>query len=262
MAFAALPILGHGFTLLPMMQQLAANGLAKTRDSGGSVIDLIMHADPVVKAVMGILALASIWSWAVAIDKWFTIQAAKGRAKRFESQFWSGGALEDMSDRVGDKTSDAMARIFVAGSREYRDAARARTSVTEPQANAMIERARAQMNVAVQRESTRLESGLQTLAIVASSAPFIGLFGTVIGIMNAFSAIGAQQQTNLAVVGPGIAEALLATAIGLGAAVPALVFYNKFSGDIGKFTERLDLFAQEFTVRLSRRLSGGREDDR
>ena len=257
MAFASLSAL----TFLPLHQMASAGGgIAKTRDQSTSAIDLMLHADPVVQAVMATLALASIWSWAVAIDKWFTVQAASGRAKRFESQFWSGGPLEDMSERVTEKTSDAMARIFVAGSREYRDAARARTALTEPQANAIIERARAQMNVAVQRESTRLESGLQTLAIVASAAPFVGLFGTVIGIMNAFSAIGAQQQTNLAVVGPGIAEALLATALGLGAAVPALVFYNKFSGDIGKFTERLDLFAQAFAIRHSRRLSGGRED--
>jgi biopolymer transport protein TolQ len=150
--------------------------------------------------------------------------------------------------------------VFVAGSRVWREARRASATTTETQASAMVERARAQMQVAVGRETMRIESGLQTLAIIASSTPFIGLFGTVIGIMNAFNAIGSQQQTSLAVVGPAIAEALLATGMGLGAAIPALIFYNKFASDVGKFTERLDMFAQEFAVRLSRRLVGGRDD--
>ncbi len=120
------------------------------------------------------------------------------------------------------------------------------------------------MGVAVNRESMRMESGLGTLAIIASSTPFIGLFGTVIGIMNAFRDIAGRGETNLAIVAPGIAEALFATAAGLGAAIPALIFYNIFSGDVSKFTERLDNFAQEFSVRLSRRLSqpGGDREER
>jgi biopolymer transport protein TolQ len=135
-----------------------------------------------------------------------------------------------------------------------------RGAVTETQTAAAIDRARAQMAVAVNRETLRLESGLSTLAIIASSTPFIGLFGTVIGIMNAFREIAAQGETNLTVVAPGIAEALFATALGLAAAIPALVFYNKFTGDVGRISDELDNFSQEFAVRLSRRSADRRDD--
>jgi len=144
-----------------------------------------------------------------------------------------------------------MARVFSAGAREWRDARRAGQSSED--SKAMIERARSQMDVAVNRETMRMESGLSTLAIIASSSPFIGLLGTVIGIMNSFRDIAARGETNLTVVAPGIAEALFATAMGLGAAIPALIFYNKFSGDISAFSERMANFAQEVSVRLSRR---------
>ena len=161
--------------------------------------------------------------------------------------------------RSSDRGSDAMARVFAAGVREFREARRPK-EMNDQQNAALVERTRAQMQVAVNRESMRLESGLGTLAIIASSTPFIGLFGTVIGIMNAFRDIAGRGETNLAVVAPGIAEALFATAAGLGAAIPALIFYNMFSGDVSKFTERLDNFAQEFAVRLSRRLTERRDD--
>jgi biopolymer transport protein TolQ len=216
-----------------------------------SLFALFMSADPIVKGVMLILAVASIWSWAVAIDKWFGVMAARSRARRFEHAFWSGQPLEDSSDRVSDRASDAMARVFSAGAREWRESRRGGQAPEE--ANAMVERAKAQMDVAVNRETLRMESGLSTLAIIASSSPFIGLLGTVIGIMNSFRDIAARGETNLTVVAPGIAEALFATALGLGAAIPALIFYNKFSGDISAFSERLNNFAQEVAVRLSRR---------
>jgi biopolymer transport protein TolQ len=225
-----------------------------------SLLSLFLKADPIVQAVMAILAIASIWSWAVAIDKFLGVGGANGRAKRFENAFWAGAPMDEMSDRVTEKSSDAMARVFAAGSREWRDTGRRSRDITEQQAAGIVERARAQMQVAVSRESQRMESGLSTLAIIASATPFIGLFGTVIGIMNAFRDIAAARETNLAVVAPGIAEALFATALGLGAAIPALIFYNKFSADIGKFTERLDNFAQEFAVRLQRRLTERRDD--
>lgn len=216
-----------------------------------SLIALFMAADPIVKGVMVVLAIASIWSWAVAIDKWFGVGAARARARRFEHAFWSGQPLEDASDRVSDRASDAMARVFSAGAREWRESRRGNQTADEAQA--MVERAKAQMDVAVTRETLRLESGLSTLAIVASSSPFIGLLGTVIGIMNSFRDIAARGETNLTVVAPGIAEALFATALGLAAAIPALIFYNKFSGDISAFSERMTNFAQEVAVRLSRR---------
>jgi biopolymer transport protein TolQ len=216
-----------------------------------SLIALFMSADPIVKGVMIVLALASVWSWAVAIDKWFGVGAARSRARRFEHAFWSGQPLEDTSERVSDRAADAMARVFSAGAREWRESRRGNQGPEEAQA--MVERARASMDVAVNRETQRLEAGLSTLAIIASSSPFIGLLGTVIGIMNSFRDIAARGETNLTVVAPGIAEALFATALGLAAAIPALIFYNKFSGDVSTFSERLANFAQEVAVRLSRR---------
>jgi biopolymer transport protein TolQ len=228
-----------------------------------SLIALFLRADLIVKAVMSILLIASVWSWAVAIDKWFGLGGAKSKAKRIESAFSAGQSLDGIGDRPSTRGSDAMARVFAAGLREWRDARRPK-DLTEQQSNALVERTRAQMGVAVNRESMRMEAGLSTLAIIASSTPFIGLFGTVIGIMNAFRDIAGRGETNLAVVAPGIAEALFATAAGLGAAIPALIFYNMFSGDVSKFTERLDNFAQEFAIRLSRRLSqpGGEREER
>jgi biopolymer transport protein TolQ len=221
--------------------------------------ELFQQADPIVQAVMIVLVIASLWSWGVAIDKWFAVANANGKAKRFESAFWSGhSSLEDLSARSADKASDAMARVYIAGADEWRDARRTGVS-GDSQAAAALERARIQMQVAGNRETARMESGLGTLAIIASASPFIGLFGTVIGIMNAFTEIAARGETNLTVVAPGIAEALFATGLGLLAAIPALIFYNKFAGDIARFSERLDNFSQEFAVRMSKRLSERRD---
>jgi biopolymer transport protein TolQ len=230
---------------------IGQSGLAEITNEDYSLISLFVRADPIVQGVMIVLAIASIWSWAVAIDKWFGVMGVRSRAKRFENAFWSGQPLEDQSDRVSNSTSDAMARVFAAGAREWREARRAGGE----DAKAVLDRAKAQMEVAVNRETLRLESGLSTLAIIASSAPFIGLLGTVIGIMNSFRDIAARGETNLTVVAPGIAEALFATGLGLGAAIPALIFYNKFSGDISSLSERLTNFAQEVSVRLSRRMT-------
>lgn len=225
-----------------------------------SLIALFLRADPIIQAVMGILLICSVWSWAIAIDKWLGLGGAKGRAKKIENQFWSGTPIEEMGERgVSEKGADAMARVVTAGTRELRDLRRGSVA-SESQVNMIVERARAQMGVAVGRETARLEGGLSTLAIVASATPFIGLFGTVIGIMNSFRDIAARGETNLTVVAPGIAEALFATAMGLAAAIPALIFYNIFSSDVAKFAERLELFAQEFVVRLSRRLTDRRDD--
>jgi biopolymer transport protein TolQ len=224
-----------------------------------SLISLFLKADIIVQVVMVMLAAASFWSWVVAVDKAMAIGGVNARARKFENAFWSGQSVEDAGERMSDHPSDAMARVFSAGSREWREMRRVK-DISDQQASALLERARAQMEVAVSRETGRLETGLITLAIIATATPFIGLFGTVIGIMNAFRDIAAARETNLAVVAPGIAEALFATAMGLWAAIPALIFFNKLSGDIGKFTERLENFAQEFQVRLSRRLSERRDD--
>ncbi len=223
-----------------------------------SLINLFMEADIIVKAVMVILLVASVWSWAVAIDKWFSLMGANAKASRFENAFWSGQPLDEMTERSSRNSGDAMARVFAAGATEWRDARRV-TSPSGADLSAIVDRARSQMSVSAGRESIQMEKGLSTLAIIASASPFIGLLGTVIGIMNAFRDIAAQGETNLTVVAPGIAEALFAPAMGLAAAIPALVFYNKFSGDIAKFGERLDMFSQEFAVRLDKRLRERRE---
>ncbi|RYG32551.1 MAG: protein TolQ [Burkholderiales bacterium] len=224
-----------------------------------SLMALFLRADIIVKAVMAILALASVWSWAVAIDKWLSVGGAKSRAKRLEQSFWSGQPMEDMDGRVSEKSSEAMARVFAAGAREWREG---RRTGGADEAQAIMQRTTAQMDVAVSRETSRMESGLSTLAIIASSTPFIGLLGTVIGIMNSFRDIAAKGETNLTVVAPGIAEALFATALGLFAAIPALIFYNKFSADISSFSERMQNFAAEVSVRLSRRLANPSSDRR
>jgi biopolymer transport protein TolQ len=236
------------------MPEALPNALA-TQDF--SLLALFVRADLIVQIVMGILALSSVWSWAVAIDKWFSVSGARARAKRFEQAFWAGQPLDDINERVTEKPAEAMARVFSAGAREWRESRRGAPG--DETNKAIVERASLQMDVAVSRETARMESGLSTLAIIASSSPFIGLFGTVIGIMNSFREIASQGETNLTVVAPGIAEALFATGLGLFTAIPALIFYNKFSSDIGAFSERMGNFAQEVSVRLSRRLNDRRE---
>jgi biopolymer transport protein TolQ len=217
-----------------------------------TVLTLFLQADPVVKGVMLILAVASIWSWAIAVEKWLQFGDLEQNARRFEREFWSGRSLDEMEDRT-DKPRDALARVYAAASREWREARR--MGAAGENAQLMLDRVDRLMQAQVSRELGRASRNMSVLATVAASAPFIGLFGTVWGIMNAFTNIAAQQQTNLAVVAPGIAEALFATALGLVAAIPAVIFYNKFSGDLERFGDRLETFSDEIAARLSRRLS-------
>ncbi|MET0183151.1 MAG: protein TolQ [Caulobacterales bacterium] len=214
---------------------------------------LFQEAGWVVKGVMLILAGASIWSWAVAVDKWLQFGDLDNQAKRFERAFWSGQSIEELDDRVSDKPRDALGRVFAAMSREWREARRA-GSITPMAVELLQSRVDRLMQAQVAREVARAGKGLGVLATVGATAPFVGLFGTVWGIMTAFTDIAREQQTNLAVVAPGIAEALFATALGLVAAIPAVVFYNKFSGDLDRFADRLENFADEASARLSRRL--------
>jgi biopolymer transport protein TolQ len=214
---------------------------------------LFQDADPVVKLTMLFLGIASIWSWAVAVDKWLQFGDLDSQARKFERAFWSGQSFDEMDDRTSDRPRDALGRVFAAGVREWREARRL-PSGSEAVAQVM-ERIDRLMSAQISREMQRASRNLGVLATVGASAPFIGLFGTVWGIMNAFTNIAREQQTNLAIVAPGIAEALFATALGLVAAIPAVIFYNKFTGDLDRFGDRLDTFSDEIAARLSRRLS-------
>ena len=216
-----------------------------------TILSLFLQADPVVKGVMLILAVASIWTWAVAVDKWLQFGDLESHARKFEREFWSGRSLDDLDG--GDRPRDALSRVYAAAAREWREARRA--GAPADNAQLMLDRVDRLMQAQIAREMQRASKSLGLLATVGASAPFIGLFGTVWGIMNAFTNIAQQQQTNLAVVAPGIAEALFATALGLVAAIPAVIFYNKFTGDLDRFGDRLDTFSDEVAARLSRRLS-------
>ena len=214
---------------------------------------LFLGADPVVKGVMLILGLASVWSWAIAVDKWLQFGDLDTHARRFERAFWSGRSIEEVDDSASDKPRDALARVFAVASREWREARRA--GLTPEAVTMLLERCDRLMSAQISREMQRASRSLGVLATVGASAPFVGLFGTVWGILNAFRNIAQQEQTNLAVVAPGIAEALFATAMGLAAAIPAVIFYNKFTGDLDRFGDRLDTFSDEVAARLSRRAS-------
>lgn len=218
-----------------------------------TIWNLFIEADPVVKAVMLMLAAASIWTWAVAVDKWMQFNELDAQSRRFEREFWSGRSLEEIDDRGGERPKEAMARVFAVAAREFREARR--IGVAADGVQQMLDRVDRLMQAQISRELGRASRSLGVLASVGASAPFIGLFGTVWGIMNAFTNIAIQQQTNLAVVAPGIAEALFATAMGLIAAIPAVIFYNKFTGDLDRFGDRLDTFGDEVAARLSRRMA-------
>ncbi len=221
-----------------------------------SILSTFLRADWVVKLVMVGLALASLWSWGVIIDKAFRIVALNRAADRFEDEVGSGRPLEEIAAAQGENPRHALPRMLQAAMREWREV-RTRGAVGEGQAALLIQRIDRQLDAAIARESRRVEEGLGTLAIVATASPFVGLFGTVWGIMTAFQAIAIQKNTNLSVVAPSIAQALFATAIGLAAAIPAYIAYNKFSTDAGRYTGRLESFADDLAAAVARRLAGG-----
>jgi len=215
-----------------------------------SLLGLFLQADIVVKLVMLMLVVASVWVWAIVFEKVTSLRRASRAADAFEDRFWSGGSLDELHEVEGAKPAHPMAAVFGAAMTEWRRSTRAAgADIARGFARERVERA---MNVTIQREMEALEKWMIFLASVGSTAPFIGLFGTVWGIMNSFSAIATMQNTNLAVVAPGIAEALFATAIGLIAAIPAVLAYNKISNDMGRFASRLEGFATEFGAILSR----------
>jgi biopolymer transport protein TolQ len=216
-----------------------------------SFLDLFLKADWIVKAVMIGLALASVWSWAVAIDKWLQIRKLEAGARIVEAALAEGRGIDAIEESA--KPGDAMARVVAVGMAEARLARRI-PNQTEAGLGRAIERMERVMQAASAREMARAERGLAILATIGSSAPFVGLFGTVWGIMNAFRGIAQSRDTNLAVVAPGIAEALFATALGLVAAIPAVIFYNWLAGSLDRFATRLDALSDDVIARVSRRL--------
>ena len=211
---------------------------------------LFMQAGFVVKLVMLGLMSASVWTWAIVVDKTISYRKARLMQDAFEQTFWSGQSLEELYRGLSERPTSGMSSIFVSAMREWKKSFE-RGARSPIGLQMRIDRA---MDVTLSRESEILEARLGSLATIGSAAPFVGLFGTVVGIMTSFQAIAGSKSTNLAVVAPGIAEALLATAIGLLAAIPAVIAYNKFSADAGKLTSRMEGFADEFSAILSRQI--------
>ena len=221
-----------------------------------SVIGLFMQADIVVKVIMIGLLLWSIWSLAIMLEKWIRLRTLNSRAEKFEDAFWSGGSLDALYERVAKKVRDPMVATFVAGMREWKLAAERGTPSGGALYGNLQTRVDRVMAVTIGREMAQVEKYMNVLATAGSTATFVGLAGTVYGIMSSFTSIAAEQNTSLAVVAPGIAEALLSTLLGLVVAIPAVMAYNKFASDIGRYGERLDGFSAEFSAILSRHLEG------
>ena len=200
-----------------------------------TIFYLFMRADIVVKAVMLLLALMSIWSWAIAIEKWMQLNKAHAGASRFENDFWSGGSLDQLVTKYAKPAKEPFGRVLAAAMRDWDGYAVAKSGGAE-----------------ANRELNKMEAGLGVLSIIGSSAPFIGLFGTVWGIMNAFRSIAASENTSLAVVAPGISEALFATALGLLAAIPAVIFFNALSSNLAKYAARLEGLVDDLAALASR----------
>jgi biopolymer transport protein TolQ len=215
-----------------------------------SFLSLFLESHFVVKLVMIGLLSASVWGWAVIIEKTMLFARTRREAEEFERLFWSGQSLDDLYAMVSQRPASATAALFIAAMREWR-----RSIEASPRPLAGVQhRIERVMDVTITREMDRLERRLLFLATVGSTAPFVGLFGTVWGIMTSFQSIAVAKNTSLAVVAPGIAEALFATALGLLAAIPAVIFYNKFAADAGRFAQRFEGFCDEFLAIVSRQL--------
>lgn len=215
-----------------------------------SFVSLFMHAPFVVQVVMVGLALASIWGWAVIIEKSILFSTTRQETDDFEKLFWSGQSLDELYNLLSTKRTSAMATLFIAAMREWR---RSIDGSARPLAGVQqrIERV---MDVTITREMDRLERRLLFLATVGATAPFVGLFGTVIGIMGSFQSMAALKNVSFDIVAPSISEALAATALGLLAAIPAVIFYNKFAAEAGRFAVRFEGFAGEFLAIVSRQI--------
>jgi len=237
---------------------IAQGGQLATVATDFSLISLFQRADWVVQSVIVLLLMASFWSWAIIIDKFFRLRRLRGQLNKFEDIFWSGKSLEDLYDKLGHRPDQPMALMFASAMREWKRSAES-GPITAARGPNVKDRISKVMNVTKARELDRVERFLSFLATVGSTAPFVGLFGTVWGIMNSFQAIANQNNTTLAVVAPGIAEALFATALGLLAAIPAVVAYNNFINARDRLEVRLDGFSEEFQAILSRQMDEGKK---
>lgn len=222
-----------------------------------SMFDMFWGADPIIKLVMLALIAASFWSWTIIFQKTMRLRKLTEAADQFEDAFWSGGALDDLYDRINNRPQDPLSATFCAAMKEWRRSVSKGLAKASDSRGTMQQRIERVMGLTINREMEDLERYLGFLASTGSTAPFVGLFGTVLGIMNSFQSIAIQQNTNLAVVAPGIAEALFATAIGLVAAIPAVIAYNKLSSDMNRYANRLEAFAGEFSGIISRQLEEG-----
>lgn len=229
---------------------MEAETLAAASEIDFSLLGLFLRATFTVKLVMISLIDASFWSWSIIVQKMLQYRRAKAEADAFDQAFWSGEPLDGLYDTIGSDPDGAAQKIFAAGMTEWRRSHREDGDLI-PGATARIDRS---MDVAIAKEAEKLQKGLPVLATTGSTAPFVGLFGTVFGIMHSFIEIASQQNTSLVVVAPGIAEALLATGIGLLAAIPAVIFYNKLSADSDRILGGYEAFADEFATILSRQL--------
>ena len=242
------------------------NQIIEAATLGGSVADmdfsiwsLFVRADAVVKAVIILLLLASVWCWAIIFYKVVNLRRLNSRSSEFEQSFWSGNSLGDLYERISASPRDPMSAVFVSAMREWRRTSTRGTGVSDARVG-VSDRIDRVMQITLDREMDRTEKNMTFLATTGSTAPFIGLFGTVWGIMNSFQAIAISKNTSLAVVAPGIAEALFATALGLLAAIPAVVAYNKLNKDMDRYASRLDNFAGEFSAILSREMDTKEKD--
>mgnify|MGYP001254469362 CR=1 FL=1 len=240
------------------MEEVIATGNITSEAIDFSLLSLFFRADLVVKSVIVILVLASIYSWTIIVGKLIRINRLKKLQVEFDEIFWSGNSFEDLYETFNYNQSDPKSKIFCSAINEWNKSNKNnkkndRTKFSN--VNSLKERMNRSMQVTFNKESEIIEKNLTFLATAGSTAPFIGLFGTVWGIMNSFQSIATAKNTSLAIVAPGIAEALLATALGLLAAIPAVIFYNKISGDTNNYSSKLEIFINDFTTILARQIA-------
>ena len=223
-----------------------------------SIWGMFSHSDGFMKLLIVVLLFASVWSWTIIIEKWRTFNRIKEKSDIFERRFWSGGSLDVLYNELDGKAKDPLSAIFLAAMREWKRSMKSRKEGSFKGVN-LQERIEKVMQISIEREVENLSNRLIFLASTGSVSPLAGLFGTVWGIMASFQAIGMTRNTNIAAVAPGVAEALLTTAVGLIAAIPAVVAYNKFSNDIDRFTNKMETFAGELEAIISRQIEAVEE---